>query len=251
MGEGLEKGVPPLAERIDTFKQLAERLGKEHVIWRFDPLVLTDKIGIDTLLSKVENIGNQLLGYTEKMVFSFADILSYRKVKYNLQKANIHFFDWNEQQMLEFARCLSALNKKWNYEVATCGEKIDLSDYGIKKNRCVDDELIIRLSFNDKILMDYLNVKQNPLPQKNIFGDSEPLPNGAIILPNGRYAVHGDNRDKGQRLFCGCIKSKDIGHYDTCIHMCEYCYANTSKLSAMANYKRHLENPYAETIIGK
>lgn len=84
--EGLEKNVPPLSQRIETFKQLVDTLGKGHVIWRFDPLVLTDNINIGKLLDKVENIGNQLLGYTEKLVFSFADILSYRKVQANLQK---------------------------------------------------------------------------------------------------------------------------------------------------------------------
>lgn len=249
--EGLEKSVPSLSKRIDTFKQLVEKLGYGHVIWRFDPLVLTDKISIDALLSKIENIGNQLLGYTEKLVFSFADILSYRKVQSNLQKANVHYIEWNEQHMLEFSERLSELNKKWNYELATCGEKIDLSDFGVKKNRCVDDELIIRLAYDDKTLMDYLNVTQHPLPQNNLFGDVEPLPKGAIILPNGKYAVHGDNRDKGQRMFCGCIKSKDIGEYNTCVHGCEYCYANASKELAITNLQTHKEHPFAETITGK
>ena len=55
--EGLEKGVPPLAQRIDTFKQFVARLGRGRVIWRFDPMILTDKISIDDLLKKVKNIG--------------------------------------------------------------------------------------------------------------------------------------------------------------------------------------------------
>ena len=249
--EGLEKNVPPLKQRIETFKQLTNALGKGHVIWRFDPLVLTDNINIDKLLDKVENIGNQLLGYTEKLVFSFADILSYRKVQANLQKANINYIDWQENQMREFARRLSVLNPKWGYELATCGEKIDLTEFGVKKNHCVDDELIIKLAYDDKKLMDYLKVKFYPMPQKSLFGDSEPLPDSAIILPNGMYALHGDNKDKGQRAFCGCIKSKDIGEYNTCVHGCEYCYANASKQAAVMNYKCHKENPWSETITGK
>lgn len=249
--EGLERGVPALTKRIDTFKRLVGKLGKGRVIWRFDPLVLTDNINIDKLLDKVENIGNQLLGYTEKLVFSFADILSYRKVQANLQKANINYVDWQEDQMREFAQRLSAFNHKWDYELATCGEKIDLTEYGVQKNHCVDDNLIIRLAYDDKILMDYLKVKQHPMPQVGLFGDAEPLPQDAIVLPNGMYATHGDNRDKGQREFCGCIKSKDIGEYNTCVHGCEYCYANASKQAAARNYKYHKENPWSETITGK
>ena len=64
--EKLEKNVRPLAERIETFKLLVERLGFGGVIWRFDPLMLTEDIDIDKLLKKIENIGDQLKGYTEK-----------------------------------------------------------------------------------------------------------------------------------------------------------------------------------------
>lgn len=248
--EGLEKGVKPLEFRIDTFKQLVDKLGLGSVIWRFDPLMLTDTIDIDTLLGKIENIGNQLKGYTEKLVFSYADISIYRKVKSNLDKNGIISRDWTEEEMREFANELSKLNKSWGYTLATCAEKIDLKTYGIEQNHCVDDSLIIRLAYHDKILMDFLKVKAHPMPIPSIFGDTEQLPSDAIILPNGTYATHGNNRDKGQREFCGCMKSKDIGEYNTCIHLCEYCYANTSKQIAVKNYNLHKKNLLAETITG-
>lgn len=248
--EGLERGVPKLSERIDTFKRLVDKLGKGRVIWRFDPLLLTDDISIDTLLSKIERIGDLLQGYTEKLVFSYADILSYRKVKANLEKSHIPYYEWTEPQMLEFAEQLAELNKKWGYTLATCGEKVDLQQFGIEHNHCVDDALIIRFAYEDKELMNFLKVKMFPMPAPNLFGESEPLPEDAIILPNNTYATHGDNRDKGQRLFCGCIVSKDIGEYNTCPHLCEYCYANSSKEIAVRNWKEHKNNPFGETIKG-
>lgn len=249
--EKLEQGVPALQQRIDTFKLLVDKLGKGRVIWRFDPLILTDDISIGSLLSKIEHIGDQLQGYTEKLVFSFADILSYRKVKANLEKNHIPYQEWTESQMLEFAEQLAELNKRWNYTLATCGEKVDLKQFGIVHNHCVDDALIIRLAYEDKTLMDFLKVKTFPLPASDLFGNSDPLPADAIILPNNMYATHGDNRDKGQRLYCGCIVSKDIGEYNTCPHLCEYCYANTSKELAVSNWKHHKDNLFSETIIGR
>ena len=146
--EGLERGVRPLAERIETFKLLVDKLGVGRVIWRFDPMILTNDISVDNLLDKVENIGNHLKGYTNKLVFSYADIIGYRKVKANLEKSNISYHEWTENQMDEFACKLSNMNRElgWNLQLATCGEKIDLKKYGIFHNRCIDGDLIVRLN---------------------------------------------------------------------------------------------------------
>ena len=248
--EGLEKGVPLLEERIDTFKRLVDKLGKGRVIWRFDPLILTDQIGLDNLLRKVEYIGDQLQGFTEKLVFSYADIASYKKVKSNLEKNRINYQEWAVPQMEKFARGLSALNQKWLYRLATCGEKIDIDQYGIHHNRCVDDDLMIRFAYKDKTLMDFLGVEIKTV-KNSLFG-TEPIPANAIKLSETQYAIKKkDNRDKGQRQFCGCIISKDIGEYNTCPHLCEYCYANASKEKAVENYKRHEINPKGETITGE
>ena len=255
--EGLEKNVPSVEKRISTFKRLVDKLGKGHVIWRFDPLILTDMISMDDLLSKIKNIGNQLFGYTEKLVFSFADIEAYKKVKKNLLNNNIHYQEWTQNQMTEFAQRLSALNKDegWNYELATCGEKPDFIEYGIIPNHCVDDNLMIRFAWRDENLMKLLGVDIkaiNSMP--SLFDEPEIIPDNAIMLDdNIHYAIkRKDNKDKGQRTLCGCMISKDIGQYNTCPHQCEYCYANTSKELAMENYKIAQNAGFkCETITGK
>ena len=215
--EGLEPNVPPLSQRIETFRRAVEALGRGAVVWRFDPLILTDKINIDTLLEKIAHIGNALTGYTEKLVFSFADIESYKKVSRNLRQSGINYREWDEESMRESAARLSTLNRNnWNLELATCAERIDLSEYGIGHNRCIDPELINRLAPDDEIL-------QNSL--------------------------YNAKTDTGQRKACGCILSKDIGAYNTCPHGCLYCYANTSSASALSNYKKSIANPLTDSII--
>lgn len=246
--ERLEPGVPPLRHRIDTFKRLAEMPGVGAVVWRFDPLILTDKIGIDDLLRKIEGIGNQLTGYTEKLVFSFADIAPYRKVSGNLTSHGINYQEWTEGELLNFARQLSELNHRnnWNFRLTTCAEKIDLGEYCIAHNRCIDDELIVRIAWQDAELMKHLgmDIRQST---PDLFGQPT-LPEGAIPLDGDRYAVRTrQNRDSGQRKLCGCIAAKDIGRYNTCPHGCLYCYANTSPDSARRNFLHH--NTDAETII--
>ena len=234
--EGIEKGVPNVTSRIDTFQQLANQIGKEKVVWRFDPLILTDTLGVDELLRKVENIGNQLQGFTDKFVFSFADIHQYKKVKNNLDKSSTNYREFDDAQMHIFASELQTLNKVWNYEIGTCAEPIPLEKYGIVHNKCVDDDLMIRLFPQDKILMDFLGVIISP---PDMF--------------NSEFRVEKTRnmKDKGQREFCGCIFSKDIGEYNTCPHLCEYCYANTSKELALANWKKHKINPFSEMIKGE
>ena len=247
--EGLEKGVRPLQERIDTFKRLVDKLGEGHVIWRYDPLILTDKITIYNLLHKIERIGNQLLGYTEKLVFSFADIAGYRKVKANLDKNSIKYSEWTKEQMVELGHRLVALNNtNWNYSLATCGEIADLD--GITHNHCVDDNLMIRFAYKDEQLMKFLGVEIHDI-ENTLFGVA-PIPETAIMLNSHQYAIKKkNNTDKGQRTACGCMVSKDIGEYNTCPHLCEYCYANTSKEVALRNWKQAKETKWSsETITG-
>lgn len=215
--EGLEPNVPTLTQRIDTFRRLVDTLGAGAVVWRFDPLILTDKISIDNLLEKIAHIADAVADYTEKLVFSFADIGSYKKVSRNLRLSGINYREWDDESMREFASRLSMLNRdNWKFRIATCAERIDLSEYGIERNRCIGPELISRLTPDDASLQNFLyNVKT----------------------------------DSGQRKACGCILSKDIGAYNTCPHGCLYCYANTSSSSAFANYKRALANPLTDSII--
>lgn len=234
--EGYEGKVPSVEKRIKSFIELSDQLGKQHLIWRFDPMILTDKIDVDTLLDRVKNIGDQLHNYTNKLVFSFADISIYKKVANNLQKEGIAYQEFTKDTMHQFAKGLLELNKSWNFEIGTCAEKIPLEQYGIFHNKCIDDDLMIKLFSHDQSLMKFLGVT---ITQPSLF-DSEKKVYKTKKL-----------KDKGQRELCGCIFSKDIGQYNTCPHECVYCYANTSKKLARKNYTTHKANPKFDTIIGE
>ncbi|KIM13134.1 MAG: hypothetical protein KU38_00205 [Sulfurovum sp. FS08-3] len=232
--EGFEAKVPSVESRIKIFKELSQRLGKKRVVWRYDPLILTDTIDIDELLRRIKKIGDELKECTTKLVFSFVDIGIYRKVESNLKKENVNYIEWTPQLMDEFARGIYEINKDWGLELGTCSEKIDLEQYKITHNKCIDDDLMIDLFSDDKVLMDFLGVE---IEQADLFSD-------------GKIVKKKKLKDKGQREDCGCIMSKDIGAYNTCPHECNYCYANASKEVAKKNYQLHLESPNGETIKG-
>jgi len=241
--EGFEPNVPNVAERVETFKELSNLIGKERIIWRFDPLVVTPQISVRDLLIKIWNVGNQLKGCTDKLVFSFIDILGYKKVQNNLVKETNQFTkeeienaEFTQAQMNEIADGLAKCRERWksdgwNIELSTCGEKIDLDKYGISHNRCIDGELMKKLWADDKELLYYLNYGELP-ERDSLFGMDFSRP---ILSPEKM-------KDKGQRNVCGCMLSKDIGMYNTCNHLCIYCYANTSKEIVAKNIGKHTDN---------
>ncbi len=235
--ERIEPNVPSVSARIETFRQLSERLGRDRVVWRFDPLILTDKLGVKDLLEKVKRLGDQIAPLTSRLVFSFIDIAAYKKVAANMARGGIQAREFTPDEMEEMASGIGSLVKEWGIAAGTCGELKDLDRYGIEHNRCVDDRLIMKCFHHDPALMEFIGARY-------VEPDMFTNPSGGWVLDEYR-------KDAGQRKACGCIMSKDIGEYNTCPHLCHYCYANTNNATAEANWKRHCECPHAETITGR
>ncbi|WP_218109175.1 DUF1848 family protein, partial [Enterococcus avium] len=60
----IEKNVPEKKEVIETFVKLSEKIGKHKVIWRYDPIFLTDKFDINYHLKWFEYLASKLSKYT-------------------------------------------------------------------------------------------------------------------------------------------------------------------------------------------
>ncbi len=54
---------------------------------------------------------------------------------------------------------------------------------------------------------------------------------------------------KNARGVCNCLLGQDIGAYNSCLHLCKYCYANGDKEAIISNYKKH--NPNSPLLIGE
>jgi len=219
--EGLEPGIPSLTERIRTFTELSSMIGRERLSWRFDPLLLCDSLTIEELLCRVERVGERIAPYAGRLLISCIDIGKYPRVKRNLASSGIPGIrELSVQEIRQFASGLMELNEEWDLPVQACGEEIDLSNYRIQRGECISYDLLTRLFSQDPYLMDFLR------------------PSSGSDLPAVRKRAL---KDPGQRGRCGCVVSKDIGHYSTCIHGCRYCYATSSASLAERNYQKYSE----------
>jgi hypothetical protein len=222
--EGLEPGVPRVEKRINAFIRLSRKIGKGRVTWRFDPLVLSDRITVTDLLEKIRSIGDRIHLYTERLVFSFVEIAKYAKVRRSLQRQGFSGIrEFCDDEITEFCEGLAILNKKWGLTITACGERRDLSDYGIGRGQCISYDMMTQEFRDDRKLMEFLH----PASLKTLSGST------AVADPS-RWL-----KDPGQRNTCHCIVSKDIGQYSTCMHLCAYCYANTSPADVNRRYVRY------------
>jgi hypothetical protein len=199
----LDPKSPPLETSLKTFQELARHAGPERVIWRYDPIVFTTLTGADFHLQSYAHIANALRGCTHRSVISLMDL--YPKTKKRLsgmaeQGTELLPVSFTAEAWFPaLMQRLARIAADNGMEIVSCAEEIDLQPYGVRPGKCVDDEYIHR-----------------------VFG---------IDVTHAK--------DPSQRLTCGCVVSKDIGVYNTCLFGCSYCYATSSFEKARVNFEKH------------
>ncbi|MBS6196369.1 MAG: DUF1848 domain-containing protein [Clostridiales bacterium] len=207
-GTDIECSVPHKKDKmIEVFQKLSDKIGSKNVVWRYDPILFTQTYTPEYHLRAFEQIAAALKGYTEKCVISFVDV--YAKNRKNME--NIGIYDLEREELNGFCSKLSQIANAHNIKVASCAEKIELSQCSIEHNSCIDRKLI-----------------------EDIIGCNIKV-----------------SKDKNQRKECGCVESIDIGTYNTCRNGCVYCYANDSQQSVRENCKKYApEEPLLCGTIG-
>lgn len=109
----------------------------------------------------------------------------------------------NHEEQIQIAKVFSKISKENNMVIHSCCEKTYLSQYGLKCNGCMSKEIVEKA----------IGCNLNP--------------------PNSR---------KNLRESCNCLMGNDIGAYNTCGHLCKYCYANANKGLVIENMKKHNDN---------
>lgn len=194
--EDIEVNVGNKKEIVNTFIALSQSIGKEKVILRYDPIILTEKYSMNFHRRAFQTLCQRLHDYTEKIIISFLD--DYRKISKNMRELKVN--EYTTEVMYSIAKDMIQIAKEFGLSIETCAEVIDLEGLGIRHGKCIDGDVI------EKII--------------------------------GYQIIHKEKLD-GNREYCGCMKSIDIGQYDSCMHHCLYCYANVNKEKAERNHELH------------
>ncbi len=193
-----EPHLPPLSERVNTFFKLADLIGPERIIWRYDPIIFCQgNLKLDLIFHKqaFSQLIKLLYPFTKKVQLSFLDFYKKNQAAFNdlKKQKNIEIIEPNLNDINELTKTIVNIAKCYGIEVYGCCEKKEyteiINNNGIKPGCCIHFRHI------------------------------------ESILPNVQIPKILQKKDPGQRDNCGCSISKDIGTYHTCWYRCGYCYA--------------------------
>jgi hypothetical protein len=134
----IEPHVPDKERVIEAIIKLSESIGKERVIWRYDPIMLTAQYNIDVHFSRFKELCNRLKGHTQRCVISFVDLVESKEAELE----RIGYIPMDGEDMAFIASGLVQIAAEHGITVESCSEAIDLDHLGVKHGKCVDDQLI-------------------------------------------------------------------------------------------------------------
>jgi len=203
---------PERETSIDTFQELAGRIGPERLIWRYDPIVFSQLTDAQFHLENYAHIAEMLRGSTVRSVISLMDFYPKIRKRVAVLKADgigLVDYDGNSgQNFIEMMTSIAQIAQANGMQIQSCAEELALSIYGIQPGKCIDDRYIEAVFSLD--------------------------------------VTH--QKDPSQRKACGCVVSKDIGMYDSCVFGCQYCYATSSFARARQTFEQH--DPHSPSLVG-
>jgi len=208
-----EPRLPAVSVRTEIFKKLSEIIDPAKVIWRYDPIILSNQTPVEYHIDRFARLASVLGDYTHRVTISFFDMYVKINAKLiKLEKENKLVVEdiaapHNKEKLGILLQNLVSIARAEGLEMQTCAEIQDLDEFGIGHGKCLDPELI------NSVFGLSLNIKKDPY----------------------------------QRAQCLCATSVDMGFYNTCRFNCSYCYATISEKAVLNNMKKH--NPQSPALL--
>lgn len=183
----LEPATPAVQDAVETLSKLSERIGKNRIAWRYDPILLSSLTPGPFHAEAFSRLAERISPLVSRCIVSVFDPYPgpLKRLR-QLEKTGFRLLAPAEEKavLAELLPEMAAKANSLGLEIQSCCEG-DLLAPWIKPGACID-----------------------PLFLQRAFGRTFP-----------------SAKDKNQRRGCLCAGSKDIGTYGTCHHGCLYCYA--------------------------
>jgi len=205
----LERSVVAADAGIADIRAISGLYGEKSVVWRYDPVVITDATPAAWHIENFARIAGALADSVDEVVVSFARI--YRKTRRNLDRAAHEtgnaWTDPGDDAKRDLLARLNEIAQQSGLTLSLCAQPA-LED-GLIAARCID---AARLD--------------------------------AVARAMGHAPVTGriPASNRAPRAGCLCAHSRDIGSYETCPHGCVYCYAVGNPDRAKQTHKAHDRN---------
>ena len=211
-GDDIEQNLPPKRDvLIPAFRRLSERVGRERVIWRYDPILLNERYSVQFHTEAFRRMCDMLAGYTDTCTVSFLDL--YRNIRSRI--APLGIIPLTAGQADEIACRFAQTAREYGISVNTCSEDGDYSQFGIGHGACIDAKRLSRIGGVPLAVGHDKNQRAMCGCAESIdIGTYHTCPNGCVYC----YANHSPSLtarsiasyDPSSPLLCGRIMDGDV-----------------------------------------
>jgi len=142
-GKDIECNLPDVAKHIGTFRRLVDKIGREKVVWRYDPILINKKYTVEFHKEAFARIAEGLKDHTERCMLGFID--HYKHIYAEMKEHDIGPLNMDDirKMAVSFKDTISSYPA---IHMDVCTVKVDLTDLGIPNGMCVDKELVERIT---------------------------------------------------------------------------------------------------------
>lgn len=141
-GKDVESMVPSKGEvLLPAFRSLAEKIGKERVLWRYDPILFSEKYTMEYHLRYFQLLASKLAGFTELCTVSFLDF--YRNTAARVRPLGL--IRPTPAQEVELIGHFAGIARESGIKLRACAEDVNFEKLGVRRACCVDAERLGRL----------------------------------------------------------------------------------------------------------
>ncbi|MBP5416579.1 MAG: DUF1848 domain-containing protein [Clostridiales bacterium] len=161
-----------------------------------------------------------------------------------------HSVEWHIEKFEQMASTLSGYTKTCVISFLDIYKKVE-RNFPEAREVSLDDRMTLGKAFIEIARKYGMTIR--PCAEGKALAPYGADCSGCMTVSTYETALHshlivpktGKNQRNGE---CACLLGSDIGAYDTCGHLCRYCYANTDPSLVRENMRRH--DPKSPFLIG-